>query len=80
MLGRVLDALRRAVVLALVAGAGAALGGFSGLVFGAFIGGNFTPDSEVLGLRGYEGAGRLGLVLGAVLGALGGFTLMRRAS
>jgi hypothetical protein len=53
------------------------LGAFIGLVLGANIGGNLAPDSELLGLRGYEGAGRLGLLLGIAAGGLGGALLAR---
>lgn len=59
-------------------GIGALLGAALGLVSGANIGGNFAPDSELLGLRGYEGAGRLGLLLGLVAGGLCGMLLARR--
>jgi hypothetical protein len=57
---------------------GALLGAALGLVFGANIGGNYAPDSEILGLRGYEGAGRLGLLLGVVAGGLCGRLLARK--
>jgi hypothetical protein len=66
------------IKLGLLAGIGALLGAFLGLVLGAFIGGNFATNSELLGLRGYEGTGRLGFFLGAALGGLGGVILSRR--
>jgi hypothetical protein len=56
---------------------GALLGGALGLLLGAWIGGNLAPDSVILGLRGYEGAGRLGLVLGLAAGGLGGALVAR---
>jgi hypothetical protein len=66
------------IKLALLAAIGALLGAFIGLVLGAFIGGNFATDSELLGLRGYEGTGRLGLLLGLALGGVGGVMVARR--
>ena len=46
---------------------GAALGLFSG----ALIGGNWATSVELVGVRGYEAAGLLGLVVGAAAGLLG---------
>lgn len=67
------------IVKAVVAvGIGALLGAMMGLVLGANIGGNWAPDSEILGLRGYEGAGRLGLLLGLAAGGMGGMLLARK--
>ncbi len=45
------------------------LGGFIGLFIGTAIGGNFIPPAglEYAHLAGYEGAGLLGVVLGAAL-------------
>jgi hypothetical protein len=69
---------RSVIKLGLLVVIGALLGGFLGLVLGAFIGGNFASNSELLGWRGYEGAGRWGLLLGLALGGLGGVLLARR--
>lgn len=66
------------IKLGLLAVGGALLGAFIGLALGAFIGGNFATNSELLGLRGYEGTGLLGLLLGLALGGLGGVILARR--
>jgi hypothetical protein len=57
---------------------GALLGGVFGLLLGAFIGGNLATDTELFGLRGYEGTGILGLVLGLAAGGLGTVLLMRK--
>jgi hypothetical protein len=57
---------------------GAVLGGVFGLLLGAFIGGNLATETELLGLRGYEGTGILGLVLGLAAGGFGAVLLMRR--
>lgn len=50
-------------------------GAFLGLVIGAIIGGTLTPIIDIpeiyAGLRGYEGTGALGLVLGPSLLLLG---------
>ena len=42
--------------------------GFVGLLIGAYIGGNFAQDFTLFEVRGYEAAGQLGFILGAIMG------------
>jgi hypothetical protein len=39
-----------------------------GLVVGAYYGGNYAPDVEFNGVRGYEATGQIGAILGFVAG------------
>jgi hypothetical protein len=60
---------------------GMALGSFLGLLLGALIGGNWATSFELLGLRGYEATGIVGLCFGLALGGYAGARLTsRRAS
>mgnify|MGYP001493464561 CR=1 FL=1 len=43
------------------------LGGFSGMVLGALIGGNYLENFVFINLRGYEASGQLGAIIGALL-------------
>lgn len=45
-----------------------------GLFIGANIGGNFFPNFEFMGGRGYEATGYLGALIGALIGLLLAFT------
>jgi len=54
-----------------------AVGSCVGLVLGALIGGNFATNFELLGLRGYEATGIVGLCLGLALGGYAAATLTR---
>jgi hypothetical protein len=44
--------------------------GVLGMLVGALIGGNFATGFQLLGVRGYEATGQVGLILGAALGVL----------
>lgn len=57
---------------------GMALGSFLGLLLGALIGGNWATSFELLGLRGYEATGIVGLCFGLALGGYAGARLTRR--
>lgn len=57
---------------------GAVVGAALGLFVGASIGGNFAPNFEFAGVRGYEAAGKLGLILGLGGGGALGAALGRR--
>jgi hypothetical protein len=48
--------------------AGALLGAIVLFLVGAIVGGNFATDFELAGLRGYEAAGVLGILVGLVTG------------
>jgi hypothetical protein len=56
---------------------GMVLGGGLGLMLGALIGGNLATSFELIGLRGYEATGIVGLGLGVVAGAYVGARLTR---
>ena len=55
---------------------GMALGSLLGLVLGALIGGNWATSFELLGLRGYEATGIVGLCFGLALGGHAGARLV----
>lgn len=48
-----------------------------GLITGMNIGGNYFPNFEFMGDRGYIATGNIGLFIGLILGALSGFLLSR---
>jgi hypothetical protein len=54
----------------LVIPGGAVVCGILGLIGGAYIGGNYAQDFTFIGGRGYEAAGPLGLIIGAITGGL----------
>lgn len=49
-----------------------------GLITGMDIGGNYFPDFEFMGDRGYMATGNIGLFIGLLLGALTGFLLSKK--
>lgn len=51
-----------------------------GLFIGINIGGNYYPDFEFMGGRGYEATGYLGLLVGAGIGALLGIFIAQKKS
>lgn len=51
-----------------------------GLFVGMNIGGNYFPDFEFMGGRGYEATGYLGAIIGAVAGVLLGTLLEGKRS
>lgn len=51
------------------------IGLFLGAFIGMFIGGNFLPEFEFAGRRGYEAVGQIGVIVGTVIGALLGALL-----
>jgi hypothetical protein len=42
--------------------------GMLGMLVGAYIGGNFATNFQLIGVRGYEATGQVGFILGAALG------------
>lgn len=63
--------MRRKILSALLGGAILmVLGLVLGLIVGADIGGNYFPDFQFGGLRGYEAVSNIGALLGAAIGAL----------
>lgn len=48
----------------------------TGLVIGALIGGNYASNFTFNGVQGYEVAGQLGLILGAVIGVITSWFLL----
>ena len=54
--------------------------GAVGLFLGAYIGGNFAQDFTLLGVRGYEAAGQLGFILGAIMGIVVSILFLRNRS
>lgn len=67
--------MKRKVLIGLVLGVVLAL---IGLFVGTNIGGNYFPDFEFLGGRGYEATGYLGGIIGALLGLLIGAFSVRK--
>jgi hypothetical protein len=53
---------------------GMVVGGYSGMTYA----GNFAPNFEFLGLRGYEAGGSLGALAGLVVGGLVGVLCIPR--
>lgn len=60
--------LRKLFVGLLTVVAGGIISGIVGLIIGAFFGGNFAENLSFNGVRGYEAAGQLGLIFGAIGG------------
>ena len=54
--------------------------GALGLFLGAYIGGNFAQDFALFGVRGYEAAGQLGFILGAIMGIAVSILFLRNRS
>ena len=44
--------------------------GMLGMLVGAYIGGNFATNFQLIGVRGYEATGQVGFILGAALGII----------
>ena len=42
--------------------------GILGFMVGTYVGGNYAQDFTFLGVRGYEAAGLVGLIIGAITG------------
>jgi hypothetical protein len=76
MRGTVGRVVVRALGESLVALAAGLMGAVVGLLMGATYGGNFARDFEFDGFLGYEATGRLGAVLGFVVG--GGLAVFLR--
>lgn len=49
--------------------------GILGLIVGAYIGGNYAQDFTLIGRRGYEAVGLLGLISGSIAGGVLGLVL-----
>jgi len=54
--------------------------GAMGLFLGALIGGNYAQNFALFGVRGYEAAGQLGFILGAIMGVVVSITFLRNRS
>ena len=54
--------------------------GAMGLFLGALIGGNYAQNFALFGVRGYEAAGQLGFILGAIMGVVVSFLFMQNRS
>ena len=54
--------------------------GAVGLFLGAYIGGNFAQDFTLFGVRGYEAAGQLGVILGCIMGIAVSILFLRNRS
>ncbi len=65
----VIKATLRGVCVTVAAILGGFVLGVLGLIAGALFGGNLCNTCEFNGLRGYEGMGQLGFLLGACTGA-----------
>ena len=51
--------------------------GAMGLFSGAYIGGNYAQNFSLFGVRGYEAAGQLGFILGAIMGVVVSVSFLR---
>ena len=56
------------------------LGLILGLFIGTNVGGNYFPDFEFLGGRGYEATGYLGAIIGGILALIASFVLVFKQS
>jgi membrane protease YdiL (CAAX protease family) len=54
--------------------------GAMGLFSGAYIGGNYAQNFSLFGVRGYEAAGQLGFILGAIMGVVVSISFLRNRS
>ena len=54
--------------------------GAMGLFLGAYIGGNYAQNFSLFGVRGYEAAGQLGFILGAIMGVVVSISFLRNRS
>ena len=54
--------------------------GALGLFLGTYIGGNFSQDFALFGVRGYEAVGQLGFVLGCITGIAVSILFLRNRS
>lgn len=54
--------------------------GLIGMVIGAYIGGNYAQDFTLFDVRGYEAAGQLGFILGAIMGTVVSILFLRNRS
>lgn len=54
--------------------------GALGLFIGAYLGGNYAQEFSLMGVRGYEAAGQVGFILGAIMGVMVSLIILQNRS